>query len=111
MKLRTNDIIIVLKDTLNTTLGLLLIHDPHATGVPSNTFERHSINSCVVDGVCNLVISFSMAKLVGFITFDSEFTYQKGAKNTPFVGLLLREGIVDSHFFTQSLSLISEGGA
>jgi hypothetical protein len=52
-----------------------------------------------------------MAKLVGFITFDSEFTYQKGAKNTPFVGLLLREGIVDSHFFTQSLSLISEGGA
>ncbi len=32
LKLNTRDIIAVLKDTLNTTLGPLLIHDPHATG-------------------------------------------------------------------------------
>jgi hypothetical protein len=32
LKLSTRDIIIVLKDTLNTTSGLLPIPDPHATG-------------------------------------------------------------------------------
>jgi hypothetical protein len=51
------------------------IPDPHATGVPSNTLERHSLGSRVVDDIYNLVISFSMAKLVGFPTFDSTFTY------------------------------------
>jgi hypothetical protein len=75
LKINTKDIIIVLKDTLNTTLSLLLILDPHATGVPSNTLERHSIGSCVVDGVHNLVTNSSMAKLVGFPTSDSTFTY------------------------------------
>jgi hypothetical protein len=38
-----------------------------------------------------------MAKLVGFPTFDSTFTYQKGAKNTSLVDLLLSKGIVDNH--------------
>jgi hypothetical protein len=38
-----------------------------------------------------------MAKLVGFPTFDSTFTYQKGAMNTSIVDLLLSKGIVDSH--------------
>jgi hypothetical protein len=75
LKLNTKDIIIVLKDTLNTTLGLLLIPDQHATWVPSNSLERHSIGSRIVDGVCNLVISSSMAKLVGSLTSDSTFTY------------------------------------
>jgi hypothetical protein len=32
LKLSTRNIIVVLKDTLNTTSGLLLILDPHATG-------------------------------------------------------------------------------
>jgi hypothetical protein len=40
-----------------------------------------------------------MVKLVGFPTFDSTFTYQKGAKNTSLVDLLLSKGIVDSHSF------------
>jgi len=98
LKLSTRDIIEVLEDTLNTTLGLLPIHDPHATEVPSNTLERHSIGSRVVDGIYNLVTSFSMAKLVGFPTSDSTFTYQKGIKNTSLVDLLLSKGVVDSHF-------------
>jgi hypothetical protein len=38
-----------------------------------------------------------MAKLVGSPTFDSTFTYQKGAKNTSLVDLLLNKGVVDSH--------------
>jgi hypothetical protein len=75
LKLTTKDIIAILKDTLNTTSGPLPIPDPHAIGVPSNTLERHSIDSRVEDGVCNLVISFNMAKLMGFPTFDSTFTY------------------------------------
>jgi hypothetical protein len=41
LKLSIKEIIAVLKDTLNITLGLLPIPDPHATGVPSNTMERH----------------------------------------------------------------------
>jgi hypothetical protein len=98
LKLSTNDIITILKDTLNTTLGPLLILDPHVTRVPSNTLERHSIGSRVTYGVRNLVISFSMANLVGFPTFDSTFTYQKGTKNTSLVDLLLSKGVVDSHF-------------
>jgi len=82
LKLSTKDIIVVLKDTLNTTSGLLPILDPHATRVPSNTLERHLIGSHVVDDICNLVISFSMAKIMGSPTSDLTFTYQKGAKNT-----------------------------
>jgi hypothetical protein len=38
-----------------------------------------------------------MAKLVGSPTSDSTFTYQKGAKNTSLVDLLLSKGAVDSH--------------
>ncbi len=97
LKLSTRDIIAVLKNTLNTTSGSLLIPNPHGTGVPSNTLERHSISSRVVNGVCNLVTNSSMAKLVGSPTSDSTFTYQKGIKNTSLVDLLLSKGVVDSH--------------
>jgi hypothetical protein len=38
-----------------------------------------------------------MAKLVGFLTYVSTFTYQKGVKNTSLVDLLLSKGVVDSH--------------
>jgi hypothetical protein len=38
-----------------------------------------------------------MAKLMGSLTFDSTFTYKKGAKNTSLVDLLLSKGAVDSH--------------
>jgi hypothetical protein len=75
LKLSTRDIIAILKDTLNTTSSPLPIPNPHATGVPSNTLEKHSIGSRVVDGVHNLVISSSMAKLMGSPTFDFTFTY------------------------------------
>jgi hypothetical protein len=34
---------------------------------------------------------------VGSPTFDSTFTYDKGAKNTSLVDLLLNNGIVDNH--------------
>ncbi len=75
LMLSTRDIIEILKDTLNITSSLLPIPDPHAKGVPSNTLERHSIGSCVVDGIRNLVSSFSMAKLMGSLISDSTFTY------------------------------------
>jgi hypothetical protein len=39
-----------------------------------------------------------MAKLMGSPTSDSIFTYQKGAKNTSLVDLLLNKGIVDNHY-------------
>jgi hypothetical protein len=97
LKLNIGDIIAVLKDTMNTTLGPLPIPDPHATKVPSNTLERHSIGSRVANGVRNLVTSFSMAKLVGFPTSDSTFTYQKGIQNTSLVNLLFSKGVVDNH--------------
>ncbi len=97
LKLSTKDIIVVLKDTLNTTSSPLLIPDPHVIGVPSNTLERHSIGSHVIDGVRNLVTSSNMAKLVGSPTFDSTFTYQKGAKNTSLVDLLLNKNVVYNH--------------
>jgi hypothetical protein len=77
LKLNTKDIIVILKYTLNTTSSPLLIFNPHATGVPSNTLDKHSINSHVGDGIRNLVSSSSMVKLVGSPTFDSTFTYQK----------------------------------
>jgi hypothetical protein len=35
---------------------------------------------------------------MGSPTFDSTFTYQKRAKNTSLVDLLLNKGVVDSHF-------------
>jgi hypothetical protein len=91
LKLSTRDIIAVLKDTLNTSLGPPPIPDPHAIGVP------HSIGSCVVNGVRNLVISFNMAKLVGYPTSNSKFRYQKGTNNTSFLDLLLIKGVVNSH--------------
>jgi len=75
LKLSTKEIIAVLKDTLNTTSGSLPILDPHATGVPSNTLERHYPSSYVIDGVHNMVTNFNMAKLMGFPTFDFTFTY------------------------------------
>jgi hypothetical protein len=97
LKLATRDIIVVLKDTLNITSSLLLILDPHVTGVPSNTLERHSISSRVGDGVRDLVISSSMAKLMGSPTSNFTFTYKKGAKNTSLVDFLLSKGVVNSH--------------
>ncbi len=75
LKLSTRDIIAILKDTLNTTSSLVLIPNAHATWVPSNTLERHSIGSLVVDGIHNLVTNFSMVKIMGSPTFDSTFTY------------------------------------
>jgi hypothetical protein len=98
LKLSSRDIIIVLQDTLNTTSNLLPILDPHVSGVPSNTLERHSIGSCIADGLRNLVTNFSMVKLVGSPTSNSTFTYQKGVKNTSLVDLLLSKGVVNSHF-------------
>jgi hypothetical protein len=97
LRLNTRDIITILKDILNTTLGPLPIPDPHVIGLPSNTLERHLIGSPVVDGVRDLVTSFSMAKLVGSPTSDFTFTYQKGAKNISLVDLLFSKGVVDSH--------------
>jgi hypothetical protein len=38
-----------------------------------------------------------MVKLVGSPTSNSTFTYQKGAKNTSLVDLLVSKGVVDSH--------------
>jgi hypothetical protein len=75
LRLSTKDIIAVLKDTLNTTLGLLPIPDPHAIGLPSNTLEKHLISSPVANGVRNPVTSASMAKLVGSPTSDPIVTY------------------------------------
>jgi hypothetical protein len=98
LKLSTKDIIAVLKNTLNITSNPLPIPNPHAKEVPSNTLEKHSISSRVGNGVRNLVTISSMVKLVGFLTFDSTFTYQKRAKNNSLVVLLLSEGIVDIHF-------------
>jgi hypothetical protein len=77
LKLSTRDIIAVLKDTLNNTSGSLTILNPHATKVPSNTLDNHSIGSLVIDGVRNIITNSSMAKLVGSPTSNSTFTYQK----------------------------------
>ncbi len=99
LKLNIRDIIAILKYTLNTTLNPLPIPDPHATRVPFNTLEKHSIGSHVTHGIRNVVINFNMAKLVGSPTSDSTFTYQKGAKNTSFLDLLLSKSIMDSHSF------------
>ncbi len=98
LKLVTRDIIEILKDTLNITSNPLPIFDPHVTGVPSNTLERHSIGSHVVDGIRNLVINSSMAKLVGSPTSNSTFTYQRGVNNTSLMDLLFNKGVVDSHY-------------
>jgi hypothetical protein len=97
LKLNTKDIIAILEDTLNTTSGPLPIPNPHATWVPSNILEKHSIGSHAIDGVRNLVNNSSMAKLMGSPTSDSIFTYQKGAKNTSLVDLLLSKIVMDNH--------------
>jgi len=97
LKLSIRDIIAILEDTLNTTSGPLPIPEPHATEVPSNTLERHVIASRVADDIHTLVTSSSMAKLVGFPTSDSTFTYQKGVQNTSLMDLLFSKGVVDSH--------------
>jgi hypothetical protein len=99
LKLSTRDIIVVLKDTLNTTSGPLPIPNPHSTRVPSNTLETHSIDSHVVDGIRNLVTNSNMVKLAASLTFNFTFTYQKGAKNASLVDLLLSKGVVDNHSF------------
>ncbi len=67
VKLSTRDIIAVLNNTLNTTLGPLPIPNPHVTRVPSNTLERHLIGSCVIDGIRNLVTSSSDVLPTSFI--------------------------------------------
>jgi len=59
----------------NTTSDLLPIPNPHAIGVPSNTLEKHLIGSPIANGIRNMVTNSSMAKLVGFPTSDSTFTY------------------------------------
>jgi hypothetical protein len=97
LKLSTKDIITILKDTLNITSGPLLIPNPHVIRVPSNTLEKHLIGSHVEDGVHDLVTNSNIVKLMGSPTSDSTFTYQKGAKNTSLVDLLLSKGIVDNH--------------
>ncbi len=45
-----------------------------------------------------------MAKLVGFPTSDSTFTYQKGIQNTSLVDLLLAKVLWISILFTKSLT-------
>jgi hypothetical protein len=97
LRLSTRDIIAVLKDTLNTTLGPLPIPDPHAIRLPSNTLDRHLIGSPIADGVRDLVIRSSIAKLVGSPTSDFTIIYQNGAKNTSLVDLLFSKGVVDIH--------------
>jgi hypothetical protein len=64
LRLSTKDIIVILKYTLNTTLGLLPIFDSRATRAPSNTLEKHLIGSRVANDVRNLITSSSMVKLV-----------------------------------------------
>jgi hypothetical protein len=83
LKLSTRDIIVVLKDTLNNTLRPLPMHDPHAIKVPSNTLEKHLINSCVVNGVRNLVINSNMVKLVESPTFLILHSHIKRELKTP----------------------------
>jgi hypothetical protein len=97
LKLSTKDIIVLLKNTLNTTSSPLPILNPHAIGVLSNTLKRHSIGSRVGDGIRNLVTHSNMAKLAGSPTYNSTFTYQNKAKNTSLVNLLLNKGVVDNH--------------
>jgi len=104
LKLSTRDIIAVLKDTLNTTSNLLPILDPHATWVPSNTLERHSIGSHVGDGICNLVISSSMAKLVGSPTLILHSHIRKELK-TPHLWICYSaKALWITIFFTKSLT-------
>jgi hypothetical protein len=62
LKLSSRDIVVVLKDTFNTTLGPLPIHDSHVIRVPSNTLEKHSIGSHVANGVYNLIATLLLEK-------------------------------------------------
>jgi hypothetical protein len=98
LKLSTRHIIAILKDTLNITLGLLPIPNPHATGLPSNSLERHLIGSLVVDVIRDLVTSSNMVQLMSSPTSNPTFPYQKGVKNTSLLDLLLNKGVMDSHF-------------
>jgi hypothetical protein len=45
-----------------------------------------------------------MAKLMGSLTSEFTFTYQKGAKNISLVDLLLSKGVRDNHFLQKSLT-------
>ncbi len=99
LKLSTRNIILVLKDILNTTSGLLPIPDPHAIGVPSNTLKRHLIGSRVANGIRDLVISFSTVKLTSSRPSNFTFTYKKGTNNTSLVDLLFSKGALDNHSF------------
>ncbi len=55
------------------------------------------IRSHVLNGICNLVTSSNMVKLMSSPTFDSTITYKKRVKNTSLVDLLLNKGVVDNH--------------
>ncbi len=110
LKLSTIDIITVLEDNMNTTSSPLPIPDPHATWAPSNTLEKHSIGSCVVNGVSNLVTSSSMAKLLGFPTYDLHSHIRRELKSLTY-GFVIQQRRCGKPLFPQNLSLISEGGA
>jgi hypothetical protein len=75
LRLNIRDIIVILKDILNTTSSSLPIPNPHATKVLSNTLKRHLIGSPVTNGVRNLVITSNLVKLVDSPTYGSTFTY------------------------------------
>ncbi len=103
LKLSTRDIITILKDILNTTSGPLPIPDPHATGVPSNTLERHSINSHVGNGVRKLVTSFRMVKLMGFPTSNSKSHIKRQLKTPHLWIYYLAKALWIDIFSTKSL--------
>jgi len=104
LKLSSRDIITILKDTLNTTSSPLLILDPHVTWVPSNTLERHSIGSHVGDGICNLITSSSMAKLVGSPTLILHSHIRRELK-TPYLWICYSaKALWIIIFFTKSLT-------
>jgi hypothetical protein len=75
LRLSNRHIIVVLKDTLNTTSIPLPIPNPHVVEAPSNTLKRHLIRSRVTNGIHNLVTSSTMVKLVGSLSSDFTFTY------------------------------------
>jgi len=89
LKLSTKDIIATLEDTSNTTLGPLPIPDPHATEVPSNTLERHSIGSRVADGVRNLVTNSSHEWIEGD---EEEIAYAQATKSLKVVPTDIQHG-------------------
>ncbi len=110
LKLSTKDIITVLNDTLNTTSSPLPIPDPHAIGAPSNTLEKHSIGSRVVDGIRNLVISFSMAKLVALLPLILHSHIRKEL-GTPHLWIYYSTKALWIGIFSTKSPTHSEGGA